>query len=70
MKQFIKTFWGAGMIILFLSFTQTNAQEVLGTWKGKLSVQGTEIPLVFNIEKKDGALSSTSNRNSNGYYDF
>jgi len=66
MKQFIKTFWGTCMVILFMSFTQTNAQEVLGTWKGKLAVQGTEVPLVFNIENKDGTLSSTMDSPSQG----
>ncbi|MFD2561699.1 S9 family peptidase [Aquimarina rubra] len=41
-----------------MSFTQTYGQEVIGTWKGKLSVQGTEVPLVFHIEENEGALSS------------
>ncbi|MBW1298815.1 S9 family peptidase [Aquimarina litoralis] len=49
-----------------MSFVQTYAQEAIGTWKGKLSVQGTEVPLVFHIEKQDGALASTMDSPSQG----
>ncbi|WP_247672745.1 S9 family peptidase [Aquimarina sp. MMG016] len=54
------------IVILCMSFTQTYAQEVIGTWKGKLSVQGNEIPLAFHIEEKDGALSATMDSPSQG----
>lgn len=44
----------------------TTAQEIEGSWKGKLSVQGTEIPLVFHIEKADEGLTSTMDSPSQG----
>ena len=34
-----------------------NAQ--VGTWEGKLSVQGTEIPLKFNITEDNGTYACT-----------
>ncbi len=46
---------------LFMSFAQIYGQEIEGVWKGKLSIQGTEMPLLFNIENKEGTLSVTMN---------
>ena len=66
MKQLFKKAWGAFLVVLCMSFTQTFGQEVTGNWKGSLSVQGNEIPLVFNIEDKEGALSSTMDSPSQG----
>ncbi|WP_405207763.1 S9 family peptidase [Aquimarina sp. LLG6339-5] len=66
MKHLLKSFMGVFIILLCASFTQIHGQEVLGTWKGKLSVQGTEMPLVFHIEEKEGALSSTMDSPSQG----
>lgn len=50
-----------GMIVLFASFAISNmqAQEFAGSWKGVLNVQGTELPLTFHIEAKDGELTAT-----------
>jgi dipeptidyl aminopeptidase/acylaminoacyl peptidase len=57
-----------GMIVLFASFafSSIQAQEITGTWKGVLNVQGTELPLVFNVEEKDGELSATMDSPSQG----
>lgn len=35
------------------------AQDCIGSWKGKLKVQGMEISLVFNVSDDNGTLSST-----------
>ena len=58
------------IIALLVMGLQTYAQEVTGTWKGNLSVQGTEMPLVFNITDTDGALSSTMDSPSQGATDI
>ncbi|MCX2681081.1 S9 family peptidase [Galbibacter sp. EGI 63066] len=42
------------------------AQEVAGTWKGTINVQGNEMPLVFNIEKANDGYSSTMDSPSQG----
>lgn len=57
-----------GMIVLFASFafTSLQAQDLAGSWKGVLNVQGTELPLVFNVEEKDGELSATMDSPSQG----
>ena len=54
-----------GLALLLLSF-QGFAQEVTGSWKGTLNVQGTEIPLVFNIDQADGQYSATMDSPSQG----
>ncbi|WP_340203313.1 S9 family peptidase [Ascidiimonas sp. W6] len=49
------------MIVLFASFAVSSikAQEVAGTWKGALDVQGSQMEMIFNVEEKDGTLSAT-----------
>ena len=54
-----------GLALLLMSF-QGLAQEVTGSWKGTLNVQGTEIPLVFNIEEADGLYTATMDSPSQG----
>ncbi|APY12866.1 S9 family peptidase [Seonamhaeicola sp. S2-3] len=55
------------LAVLFLAMaTQVNAQDITGSWKGKLSVQGTEIPLVFDITTTDDGFTSTMDSPSQG----
>jgi uncharacterized protein len=37
----------------------TFAQEITGSWQGELEVQGTKIPLIFNITEEGSNLTST-----------
>ena len=46
------------------------AQDIEGTWKGTLSVQGAEMPLLFNVSNEDGTLSSTMDSPSQGATDI
>ena len=47
-------------IILFsASMGQVKAQDIVGSWEGKLAVQGTELPLSFHITKEDESYSAT-----------
>ncbi|MEM9144136.1 MAG: S9 family peptidase, partial [Bacteroidota bacterium] len=48
----------------------TQAQEVTGSWKGTLSVQGMEMPLIFTISGEEGALKSTMDSPSQGATDI
>ncbi|WP_408056941.1 S9 family peptidase [Tamlana sp. 2_MG-2023] len=58
-------------LFLFLSMiTQTDAQDISGAWKGKITVQETEIPLLFNIKKEDSGLTSTMDSPSQGASDI
>ena len=56
-------------LVAFLIGLGAFAQEITGTWKGTLSVQGTEMPLVFNISDEAGTLSATMDSPSQGYID-
>lgn len=54
-------------LFLFLGMlAQVKAQDIVGAWEGKLSVQGTEIPLVFNVKMEGDAYSSTMDSPSQG----
>ncbi|GAA4969177.1 S9 family peptidase [Algibacter aquimarinus] len=65
MKTSILKFSSA--FFLFVCATlQIGAQEITGSWEGKLSVQGTEVPLVFDIKKDADTYSSTMDSPSQG----
>lgn len=54
-------------LFLFLGMTlSANAQDIEGSWKGTLSVQGMEMPLVFDIKSEGDNLSSTMDSPSQG----
>lgn len=57
-------------IALVLMGVQTYAQEIVGSWKGTLAVQGTEMPLIFNINEEGGNLKSTMDSPSQGATDI
>ncbi|MEO0902877.1 MAG: S9 family peptidase, partial [Bacteroidota bacterium] len=53
--------------LFFLAFgIISQAQEIVGSWHGTLEVQGTEMPLVFNVSEEEGVLSSTMDSPSQG----
>tara|TARA_R110000868_G_scaffold86347_8_gene242270 strand:+ start:70332 stop:72647 length:2316 start_codon:yes stop_codon:yes gene_type:complete len=54
------------LILLTLGLQLMKAQDVSGTWKGALSVQGTEVPLVFNVTEEEGILIATMDSPSQG----
>lgn len=57
----------SGAFLLFVSIlTQSYAQEIIGAWEGKLSVQNTEIPLLFNITMEGDTYTSTMDSPSQG----
>lgn len=61
----------SSVLFLFLGMlTQTNAQEIVGAWEGKISVQGTEIPLVFNVKMEGEVYSSTMDSPTQGATDI
>lgn len=56
-------------IVLFVGIG-SQAQDISGSWKGMLSVQGAEMPLIFNVKNDDGLLSSTMDSPSQGATDI
>lgn len=65
--RIIKRFLGLALLLLSV---QAFAQEVTGSWKGNLNVQGTELPLIFNITNADGQFSATMDSPSQGATDI
>ena len=57
---------GLMTLILTMAFIPLQAQDIAGSWKGTLTVQGAEIPLVFNIHKEDGKYTATLDSPSQG----
>ena len=53
MKKIIFSF------LFFFTTILTFSQDIIGTWNGILNVQGQKMALVFQIENKDGKLTST-----------
>lgn len=47
-----------------------SAQDISGTWKGELSVQGMELPIVFNISQTDDGYKTTLDSPKQGAYDM
>ena len=48
----------------------TQAQNVSGTWKGELSIQGMKLPLVFHISQQGGMISATMDSPAQGAKDI
>lgn len=46
-------------ILVLLITMVTYSQEITGQWEGKLSIQGTSLRLVFNIDKSETGFSAT-----------
>ena len=57
-------------VFLTMVFTSLQAQSITGSWKGAVSVQGAEIPLVFNISEENGKYSATMDSPSQGATDI
>jgi len=46
-------------LAFFLGTLIASAQDISGTWKGALKVQGMELPLAFNISETNGVFTTT-----------
>ncbi|MDO5980627.1 S9 family peptidase [Flavivirga spongiicola] len=56
----------SALLFFLCTVAQTNAQDIVGSWKGKLSVQGTEVPLLFDIKSEEDGYASTMDSPSQG----
>lgn len=57
------------IIILMILFASTlKGNDMTGTWNGTLKVQGTQLRIAFNIEEKEGVLSSTMDSPDQGAF--
>lgn len=51
---------------LLLSVFSAKSQDITGSWKGTLKVQGMEMPLIFHISQEDNVLKSTMDSPTQG----
>ena len=58
------------LFTLLISINSVQAQEIIGDWYGNLNVQGTELPLVFHLQKNDSIYSSTMDSPKQGGFDI
>ena len=48
------------LLVTFILFTTLGfSQGIMGTWNGKINVQGTDLPLIFKIDKTETGYKST-----------
>ncbi|MFH6944171.1 alpha/beta hydrolase family protein [Flavobacterium sp. FlaQc-50] len=47
------------LLLAFSSITTVFAQDITGQWNGILKVQGTQLTVVFNVNKNENGFSST-----------
>ena len=60
-----------GALLLFLGIAaQSTAQDIVGTWEGKLSVKDTEMSLLFNVKSDTEGFTSTMDSPSQGATDI
>ncbi|MEM6517130.1 MAG: S9 family peptidase [Bacteroidota bacterium] len=63
-SKFLKSF---GAVFLFAGLiAPLQAQDITGAWEGKISAQGVEIPLTFNISGEGDGYTSTMDSPSQG----
>ncbi len=47
------------LIVSFFTMYNCSAQEIVGDWNGKLSIQGTSLNIIFHIDKKEQNYTAT-----------
>lgn len=57
-------------ILLTATLAKTQAQDITGTWSGTLEIQGTQLPLNFNIKKAAEGFSATMDSPKQGVTDL
>lgn len=60
---------GLGLLLIFTGII-AYGQDAAGSWKGTLTVQGMELPLIFNIKTADGQYTTTMDSPSQGATDI
>jgi dienelactone hydrolase len=47
------------LFVFVLFFTPFFGQEILGSWAGELAIQGTKLPIIFNVKSNEAGLTTT-----------
>lgn len=54
------------ILSFFIASEILSAQQIAGSWAGELDIQGTKLPLIFNIKQNDSNFNTTFDSPSQG----
>lgn len=58
------------LFVFVLFFTPFFGQEIIGSWAGELAIQGTKLPIIFNIKSIETGLTTTLDSPAQGTEDI
>ena len=58
------------LFVFVLFFTPFFGQEIIGSWAGELDIQGTKLPIIFNIKSIETGLTTTMDSPAQGAKDI
>ena len=58
------------LFVFVLLFTPFFGQEIIGSWAGELDIQGTKLPIIFNIKSNETGFTTTMDSPAQGAKDI
>ena len=58
------------LFVFVLFFTPFFGQEIIGSWAGELDIQGTKLPVIFNIKSNETGFTTTMDSPAQGAKDI
>lgn len=58
------------LFVFVLFFTPFFGQEIIGSWTGELDIQGTKLPIIFNVKSNETGLTTTMDSPAQGAKDI
>lgn len=58
------------LFVFVLFFTPFFGQEIIGSWAGELDIQGTKLPIIFNVKSNETGLTTTMDSPAQGAKDI
>ena len=58
------------LFVFVLFFTPFFGQEIIGSWAGELDIQGTKLPIIFNIKSNETGFTTTMDSPAQGAKDI
>ena len=58
------------LFVFVLFFTPFFGQEIIGSWGGELDIQGTKLPIIFNIKSNETGFTTTMDSPAQGAKDI
>lgn len=58
------------LFVFVLFFTPFFGQEIIGSWTGELDIQGTKLPIIFNVKSNETGFTTTMDSPAQGAKDI